>query len=126
MIAQSLVSACARLAQSHPYTWVVAWETVRRVPFLLPHDKSYHALKHFIAAAPRGLFLDIGANDGISALSFRKFDREYEILSIEPNRMLERALAKIKSSDPHFDYRILGAGAAATKATFFVPTYTGI
>jgi hypothetical protein len=55
------------------------------LPFLLPHDKSYRALRHFITLRPNGLFLDVGANDGISALSFRRFDKTYRILSLEPN-----------------------------------------
>src|SRR3954468_10990200 len=87
-----LLHGCARVAQLHPFSWKFAWEAVHRLPFLLPHDKSYNALKHFIAATPEGLFLDVGANDGISALSFRKFSKDYRILSLEPNRLLEPAL----------------------------------
>ncbi len=122
-MAKRLLETAAQLAESHPYIWKLAWEAVHRVPFLLPHDKSYNALKHFIAAAPSGLFLDVGANDGISALSFRKFDKGYRILSIEPNLKLEPALAKIKSQDERFDYKMVGAGAAPARVRFFVPSY---
>ncbi len=122
-MASRLLETAAQLAESHPYVWKLAWEAVHRVPFLLPHDKSYNALRHFIAAAPGGLFLDVGANDGISALSFRKFDKGYRILSIEPNLKLEPALAKIKREDANFDYRMVGAGAAPARVRFFVPSY---
>jgi FkbM family methyltransferase len=125
MITQ-LLSACGRLAELHPYSWKLAWEAVHRLPFLLPHDKSYNALKHFVAAAPSGLFLDIGANDGISALSFRRFSRNYRILSLEPNTLLEPALKRIKSADPLFDYRMVGAGSAPARIEFFMPVYRGI
>jgi FkbM family methyltransferase len=125
MITQ-LLGACGRLAELHPYSWKLAWEAVHRLPFLLPHDKSYNALKHFVAAMPSGLFLDIGANDGISALSFRKFSKSYRILSLEPNTLLEPGLKRIKAIDPLFDYRMLGAGSAPARIAFFMPVYRGV
>ncbi len=118
--------AGVRIAESNPYVWKIAWEAVHRLPFLLPHDKSYKALRHFIAIEPNGLFLDVGANDGISALSFRKFSKDYRIFSVEPNPLLEPSLKKIKAADLLFDYRILAAGASAGRATFFVPAYGNI
>jgi FkbM family methyltransferase len=118
-----LIEQAARLAESHPFVWKLAWEAVHRLPMLLPHDKSYNALRHFIAAAPDGLFLDVGANDGISALSFRKFDKGYRILSVEPNLLLEPALKRIKAQDARFDYVMAGAGAVPGRAHFYVPRY---
>src|ERR1700678_75711 len=61
-----IIEACARTAELHPIIWKTAWEAMHWLPFLLPHDKSYNALRHFIAIKPGGLFLDVGANDGIS------------------------------------------------------------
>lgn len=121
-----VIEICARLAEVHPYVWKLAWEVVHRLSFLLPHDQSYHALRHFIAARPEGLFLDIGANDGISALSFRKFNKYYRILALEPNPALQPALEKIKSVDSQFDYKMVGAGAATAKIQFFVPVYKSV
>jgi FkbM family methyltransferase len=126
MIPHQLISAGARFSELHPYTWAVAWKTAHLLRFLLPHDKSYYALRHFINALPNGLFLDIGANDGISVLSFRRFDRSYHILSLEPNGMMEPALRKLKASDPHFEYKIVGAGSASAVTRFFVPVYRGV
>jgi FkbM family methyltransferase len=122
----SAVEVCAQLVQRHPRLWKLAWGAIHQLPFLLPHDKSYRALRHFVALKPEGLFLDIGANDGISALSFRRFSRSYRILSLEPNALLEPALKKLKASDPHFDYRMIGAGAVAARVQFFVPLYKNI
>jgi FkbM family methyltransferase len=116
----------ARLAEFHPYTWKLAWEAVYYMPFLLPHDKSYLAIRHFIAVKPRGLFLDIGANDGISALSFRRFSKDYNILSLEPNPLLEGSLKRLRSRDPNFEYRMIGAGVNEARGQFFVPVYNGI
>lgn len=122
----SLARIGARLAEFHPYTWKLAWTLVEWLPFLLPHDKSYHALRHFIKLKPNGLFLDVGANDGISALSFRRFDKNYRILSLEPNRLLEPSLKKIKAADPHFDYLVVGAGSKPADMRFHVPVYRGV
>jgi FkbM family methyltransferase len=121
-----LTDFAARAAESHPYTWKLAWEAVHRAKFLLPHDKSYRALRHFIAARPEGLFLDVGANDGISALSFRRFSREYRILSLEPNGVLEPALRALKRKDLLFEYKMVGAGAAHSSIELFVPIYRGV
>jgi FkbM family methyltransferase len=122
----AIIEHCARLAETHPFVWKLAWEAVHRLTFLLPHDQSYRAFRHFVAARPQGLFLDVGANDGISVLSFRRFSRQYHILGLEPNPALESALKKIKSRDPQFEYRMVGAGAAPLRLPFFVPTYKGI
>jgi FkbM family methyltransferase len=122
----SAVELCAQLVQRHPRLWKLAWDAIHQLPFLLPHDKSYRALRHFIALKPEGLFLDVGANDGISALSFRKFSKSYRILSLEPNAFLEPALKKLKASDPYFTYKIVGAGAVAGRMRFFVPVYKNI
>ena len=54
MVARHIMAWATRLAESHPFVWKIAWEAVHHLPFLLPHDKSYHALRHFIKAAPRG------------------------------------------------------------------------
>ena len=120
------VEHCAQLVQRHPRLWKLAWDAIHQLPFLLPHDRSYRALRHFIALKPEGLFLDIGANDGISALSFRRFSKSYRILSLEPNALLEPALKKLKESDPHFTYKIVGAGAVTGRMRFFVPVYKNI
>ena len=120
MMYNRIINLGIRITESHPYIWKLAWDLVHRSHYLLPHDKSYRALRHFIAATPSGLFLDVGANDGISALSFRKFDKDYKILSLEPNFKLEEDLKKIRLTDPHFEYKMVGASSKATRLQFFV------
>ena len=117
---------CTRLANSHPYTWSLGWQAVWRLRFLLPHEQSFNAFRHFVALKPEGMFLDVGANNGISALSFRHFSKRYRIYSIEPNPLLEPWLKKIKATDDRFDYLIAAAGATPGQARFFVPTYRGV
>jgi FkbM family methyltransferase len=126
MIPENYIRALARLSEAHPYTWKIAWTMAHRMPFLLPHDRSYYALPYLVKAAPNGLFLDVGANDGISVLSFRRFDRSYSILSLEPNRLLEPALRELKNKDANFDYKMVGAGLAPGEISFYVPKYRSV
>src|ERR1700730_17028217 len=72
-----LLGHATHLAETHPIICKLVWEAVHRFTILLPHDQSYKAFCHFIALRPLGLFLDVRANDGISVLSFRKFDKKY-------------------------------------------------
>jgi FkbM family methyltransferase len=116
----------ARISELHPRFWQIAWRLGHEFKFLLPHDPAFFALRHFIAVSPTGLFLDIGANDGISALSFRKLSRNYQIFSLEPNVLLEPKLRQLKRHDTSFDYRMVGAGSAPRTALFHVPSYHGI
>ncbi len=115
----------SRLAQAHPFVWKLSWEILHHAPFMLPHDKSYRALRHF-APGDDGFFLDIGANDGISILSLRALGIPCRILSLEPNQLLEPALAKRKVRDGKVDYRMVGAGSAPMTAQFFTPVYKHI
>ena len=123
---QPIFQTLSRFVQTNPYLWKCAWETIHHLPFLLPHDKSYLALRHFIALKPNGSFVDVGANDGISALSFRRLSKDYHILSLEPNQLLESSLKTLKHKDNQFDYRMIGAGSKAAHIQFLVPIYNGI
>jgi len=125
VIVRWLKSLLARVANSHPYVWFVAWHLVDRLPFLLPHEKSYYALRH-LARTGEGLFLDVGANSGASALGFRKLVPHYRILSIEANRYHERALGTLKQKLDRFDYLITGAGQQRAQLTLHTATYRGV
>jgi FkbM family methyltransferase len=107
-----------------PALWPLFWELGRRAPFLLPHDKSYYGFRHFAKPAG-GLFLDIGANNGITALGIHKILPHYAILSIEADPAHEPALAKAKRQISGFEYRIIGASDKAEELTLHVPEVGG-
>ena len=73
-----------------------------------------------------GLFLDVGASSGSSAMSFRLFQRRSPILSIEPNPVLERDLRFLRRILTRFDYRLLAAGDRRGAVDLYVPTYCGV
>lgn len=94
---------------------------LRNVPALLPHDLDYHALRHFLADRGERIFLDVGANIGLSALSFRKVDKTTPIYSLEPNPSHYKTLSRIERQDPHFKFRMVGAGDRPERLDLFVP-----
>ncbi len=69
-----------------------------------------------------GMLLDIGANAGQSALSFRAVNRG-PIISIEPNPGHERDLKLVSRIIKDFEYRLCAVGAEPGRATLFVPVY---
>src|SRR5262249_45500022 len=73
-----------------------------------------------------GLFLDVGANDGVSALSFRKINSQCSILSLEPNPMHRRSLEGLKRRLNKFDFRLCAAGDKQGWTTLSMPVYRGI
>ena len=113
----------SRFVTKSPYVWNIAWKCINTFSFLLPHDNSYWALKHF-SSVGKGLFLDVGANTGVSALSFRKINKNIPVLSIEPNSIHYDSLSKLEKKIPFFSFLIVGAGAKIDGVvTFYTPKY---
>lgn len=114
-----------KLVSTNPYIWNLAWKTINKFSFLLPHDNSYWALRHFLHS-DQDLFLDIGANTGISALSFRKMSKTVPIISLEPNILHKERLSKLKEQIPSFSFLLLGAGDTNGEIDFYTPIYKKI
>jgi hypothetical protein len=81
---------------------------VGRLDFMLPLELEFCAFR--VLPSSGRLFLDIGANDGISARSFRLFNKTAPILSIEANPCHEGALKRTKAALDLFDYKLIAAG----------------
>jgi len=92
-------------------------------PFL-PHEPDFAAFR--LIPTQDGIFLDVGANDGLSALSFRVFNTTTPILSIEPNPHHVRSLERVKRRISGFSYRIIGASDSEKSLTLFTPIYKAI
>jgi FkbM family methyltransferase len=89
-----------------------------------PHERDFAAFRHF--AAREGLFLDVGANIGQSALSFRIFQKRAPILSIEANPYNEPDLRFVSRLVKRFDFLICAAGDSEGVATLYTPTFRGV
>ena len=112
-----------RIAVSNIYLYAIARRAVRRLPFMLPHEPDFHGLK--LLANETSTFLDVGANDGLSALSIRTLCPRKPILSIEPNPVHEPELVTLKARLSGFDYRICGAGREQTTLSLYTPALNG-
>ena len=89
-----------------------------------PHEADFSAFRRF--PERKGLFLDVGANSGEAALSFRLFNPAAPILSIEPNRHHEPDLKFLRRWMRDFNYLICAAGAQSGAATLYVPVYRDV
>jgi FkbM family methyltransferase len=88
-----------------------------------PHEADFAA---FAAFPSDGLFLDVGANSGMSAMSFRIYNRSMPILSIEANPHHEPDLRFLKRWLRAYDYRIVAAGESAGTLKLHVPFFHGV
>jgi FkbM family methyltransferase len=113
-----------QLLSRHPGTYRLARRglVLARLVARRPHDDDFAAFALF--RDRRGLFLDVGANVGQSALSFRLF-HDASILSIEPNPENEPDLRLLKRLIRRFDYLLVAAGEETGSATLHIPTYGG-
>lgn len=89
-----------------------------------PHDEDYAVFALFPGRT--GPFLDVGANAGMSALSFRIYDRTTPILSIEPNPFHEDDLRFVSRLAQPFAFRLWAAGDEDGEMTLHVPIYRGV
>lgn len=89
-----------------------------------PHEPDFAVFGLF--ADRSGSFLDIGANAGQPALSFRLFNRRAPILSIEPNFAHERDLRFLRRILRRFDFMICAAGDSNGRLALHVPTYRSV
>src|SRR5262249_36840487 len=112
---ETLTTKVTSIIKRSPHAWYLTWRIAPYLTPLLPHDKDYLGLRHVVPNNDNGLLLDVGANNGISSLGFRKVGIPYKILAIEANGYHEPSLRRIKRRINQFDYQILGAGA--TQAT---------
>lgn len=89
-----------------------------------PHDDDYRVFGMFPHRT--GVFLDVGANAGMSALSFRIYNKSCPIVSVEPNPFHEADLRFVGRLARPFTYRLWAAGAREDELTLHVPVHRGV
>ena len=92
--------------------------------FRIPHEKEFNIIKR--VPERQGIILDVGANDGISAISARVHNKTNPILSLEPNLFHEKRLRWLSRWDSNFSYRMIGAGKVKARQTLYTPVYKNI
>lgn len=89
-----------------------------------PHDPVYGVFALF--PERHGAFLDVGANAGMSALSFRIYNRQEPVVSIEPNPFHEADLRFAGRLVKNFTYHICAAGREDGTMMLHVPVYRNV
>jgi FkbM family methyltransferase len=90
-----------------------------------PHERDFEFYRYAPPAAPGRVFLDVGANTGVSALSFRVYDKRTPIVSIEPDATLEHDLELVGRLIGGFEYHRVAAGSERGELTLHTPCYRG-
>jgi FkbM family methyltransferase len=104
-----------------------AYALLRRVKITLrhlarrPHEPDFAGFALFPQRAG-GLFLDVGANSGQSALAFRLYNRRSPILALEPNPALAADLRWAGRLIRGFEFMVVAAGPEPGEATLYVPS----
>ena len=75
----------------------------------------------FIEMDDDKIFIDVGANDGISALTFRLFNKKNKILSFEPDTQHNKSLERVKKKMENFDFLNKGIGKSKEELTLYIP-----
>lgn len=88
------------------------------------HEPDFNAFKLICESRPQ-VFLDIGANAGMSALSFFTLKPNSEVISFEPNPINYPYLDKLSNKFKDFKYMGLGLGDRLSSIDFYYPVYNG-
>lgn len=115
----------ALLTRLGAWNWLERWRLHWRFRRGIAHESDFRFFQHFDGSEQ--LFVDVGANLGQSALSFRLAHRTGSILSFEPNPDMEPALRVVKRllGDP-FTFHMHGLGARTEIKQMFVPMIKGV
>ncbi len=90
----------------------------------IPHEEDFLLFKNLPPGD--GIFLDVGANAGQSAVSFRCIDKNRRIVSFEPNYLFEPVLQYVKDHLlEYFDFSLCGLGNKKETLTLIVPYVDG-
>lgn len=101
------------------YRWARRMRAVGRYAVRRPHDPDFAAFRRLDGD---GLFLDVGASIGQSALSFRIFNRDSPIFSLEPLPSHRNDLRFVRLVTRRHRFLIAGAAEESRRATLYVPT----
>lgn len=113
------------ILESHPVGYYLGNKMVNLTNFFLPHEEDFHGFRA-LPIPENGLFLDIGANDGKSARSYKKLFRRASVFSVEANPFHENTLSKLKNKLSHFNFIIGAIANEDAQLTLYTPIYKNI
>lgn len=112
------------LLEKHPYGYALGLKIMESSPLFLPHENDFYAMSLLARPDENGLFLDIGANRGHSALGFSKIMPGWRTISIEANPIHNERLQSLKNQKKLSNYHIVAADSTSGKpVTLWTPRY---
>ena len=90
----------------------------------VPYQAEFELFRAFDVEA--GLFLDVGANMGLTSLALWLTNPSVEVLSLEPLPFLNPVLTRVCQMLPNRRCLEIGAGSTFRKATMHVPVVDGL
>jgi FkbM family methyltransferase len=114
-----------RFIEKSPRISIFIYNNIYFLKYLLPHEKDYFGLKKIIRTSdPNGIFLDVGANLGISTLGFIKLGYKNPMYLFEPNIYLyKNHLIKLKNKYKHIRIFNFALGKKKESREIFLPFY---
>ena len=113
------------LFRSHPYGYGFARYLAGKFFYKSLGEKDFEAFKDFDFPSHK-LFVDIGANDGISALLFHFFNKKNPIISFEPDNFHLKSLNKLKKKIKNYSYENIGLSNKKDSINLYIPKVYGI
>jgi FkbM family methyltransferase len=107
-----------------PFLQDAKFAVMREILNLLkvPIERDFEALAAF-RPSDGALFLDVGANRGLSADAIRMQHAKVRIELFEPNELLCEKLRELFAGDSRITVHSFGLGDETTEGTLFVPFY---
>ncbi len=121
----SSIKSIEKIVKSNIYLSRFAYSLLANFDFFLPMEAEYEIVK-LIPKEEGGIILDIGAHRGESARSFRIYEKNAPILSIEANPDHKQYLERLKKRLGNFDYKIACASDNNEVLSIYTPHYENI
>ena len=113
-----------RLIERNPKINLLIYNNIRFFKFLLPHEKDFYGMLLLCKNQKKLVFLDIGANLGISSLGFRHLGFKNTIYAFEPNYYLyDRFLKKISKKYTNIFVKNIALGNNNSTKILYMPFY---
>ena len=110
-----------KIIRKNFYLYLISRFLVGKFFYNFVYDSDFNFFKH--SSIKFNYIIDIGGNDGISSKILRKFNKDAEILCIEPNKFYENNLLNIKNKDKKFKYILSGVSNQSKHIIMYIPKY---
>lgn len=125
IISSSIIKIIEEIFRSSPYGYGLSRYLAGRFFYKIFGEVDFRYFSK-INFEEDEVFLDVGANDGISALTFRLFNKSNKIISFEPDEKHKSSLDRVARKIKNFQYFLFGLGNKNEVKKLFIPSCKGV